>query len=82
VTDDPKPEGITALQLTPDTCKWRLDEGRKSRPPYVFCGKPTARPGEKPYCEEHSKRAYVGIDSPEAYREWLAGRYVQRRSRK
>jgi hypothetical protein len=82
VTDDAKPAGITTFELTANTCKWRLDVGKNSRPPYVFCGKPTARPGEKPYCEEHSKIAYQGLNTPEAYRDWLAGKYVAGRATK
>jgi hypothetical protein len=49
------PQGLTAMELTNDTCRWPQGEG-----PYTFCGNPTHRHvnGRAVYCEAHAVVAY------------------------
>ena len=46
--------GITILQLRSTTCRWPLG-AVEDRPPYLYCGKPTAI--DCPYCRTHMERA-------------------------
>lgn len=52
-----KPNGITRLELTSETCRWPLGEG----PALRFCG---VVGGNGPYCAEHAKISY----SPSTWR--------------
>lgn len=47
--------GLTILQLRANSCRWPLGDLMKTRPPYLFCGKPTAI--ECPYCRTHMERS-------------------------
>lgn len=63
---------LSIMALNAHTCRWRTSDEK----PYEFCGKPTVRPGEKPYCEEHSRVAYYGLNDPVNYAKWLQGEYT------
>jgi hypothetical protein len=44
---------ITLYQLRDDRCKWPIG----SKPPYLYCGKPTGEMGCS-WCEEHRKKVF------------------------
>ena len=46
---------LTILQLRNGVCRWPLGDPMETRPPYLYCGKPTAI--ECPYCKTHFERA-------------------------
>ncbi len=53
------PSGKTLFELTNDSCRW--PHGQPGTKAFHFCGAPGADlEGGRPYCERHTRRAYVG----------------------
>jgi GcrA cell cycle regulator len=51
--------GKTLFELTNDSCRW--PHGQPGTKTFHFCGAPGADlEGDRPYCERHARRAYVG----------------------
>lgn len=53
-----RPDGISLLELTKSSCRW--PQGDPKEKGFSFCGKPAIE--GRPYCMEHVKEAYVGIE--------------------
>jgi GcrA cell cycle regulator len=61
----PKPPGKSLFELTNRCCRWPF--GRPGTKNFYFCGADGADvAGDKPYCDEHMRRAYVAGKKPKS----------------